>query len=168
MSDVEGAEQAEQSEPAPSKRGGRTPIVIAVLGLVTALGSGVLAWLALEQARENRDRLEESDRAASQLASRLGALEGDLNVIESRVSDSESDIQRVRSELGSIDDPTDNLFDLGSRIDAIESDLADTSSDLEDFSFAVIDSIVELRTCLNDYMDTVGRSGGGRYTYYYC
>ncbi|MFM8351659.1 MAG: hypothetical protein ACKN9D_11415 [Actinomycetales bacterium] len=68
-------------------------------------------------------------------------------------------------------------YSVASTIDGVDVELGRIRRELDSrpassVTFAdltlIAEAIAKLRRCVNDYMDTVGRAGGGYYRYYYC
>jgi len=134
-----------------------------VLALLVALAAGGVAgylWYEFDEFRTATDR-------------QLSRIRSDIRDLESRMDSLESDVGVVvgfgslAGRVDSLESDLGNLPGLGSVEDRL-GDLERSIDDLEFATFLQAGSIDDLAECVNAYMQTVGDSGGGRYTYYFC
>ena len=112
--------------------------------LLVAVAAIVVAAFAVRDARQARDDLRKLQFA---LRVNVGVL---------------------RSDLDTVIGPFGDLDSLTTKVDDIAEEVATLDGSIKSSGFDVDERIEELRACINLYMQTVGDSGGGRYTYYLC
>ena len=88
----------------------------------------------------------------------IGVLAASSAVLWVQLNDAQNSLHKINSELNEI---SPNLI---AQISIAESKASDAQSEAEDAQWSVDGAI----DCVNEYMKTVGDSGGGRYTYYLC
>jgi hypothetical protein len=149
----------------------------ALSGLVTALalvtgGAGlVLGLLSLQRAKDLEQESVRTQRELRSLQSNFDNLDRELSDVglsvdnlDRVVSDVGYSVDEIESALGLLRGALNSSEDVASILESLESDMGELSMSV-DIAFVAID---RLQDCVNEYMDVVGRSGGGRYTYYYC
>ena len=149
------------------RRPRRLLVAVTVFAAMLATGASVVAVLALSEAREARSELSDSQGEVGSLSQRLGDMQGAIDSVQSDVQSVQSDVSSVESNVASLVDPSGELNELSGRIDDVAFDVRLMDDAVFGF-FGLSGSIDDLKSCLNTYMETVGNSGGGRYTYYMC
>jgi hypothetical protein len=96
--------------------------------------------------------------AAVLALSKIRTVEDDLRKSEAKVRSLSYELDNTTSELSrSIDDLTGPY-----------GELSDLSDQITDAQSELSGDIFWLRTCVNEYMDTIAEAGGRRYTYSHC
>lgn len=130
-------------------------MLVAGIAAVVALAAVVLAGVAWNQAR--------------QLETQLAATQDELADVTAEQRDLSSTVSAVAGDVGDLQAATGES--LSSYLAGLDRAVAQAQSDAQDAQFASqslaarTEALVE---CVNDYMKTVGDSGGGYYRYYFC
>jgi hypothetical protein len=164
IDDVTATEETstEPASAAPS-HGRRSITAVAVVALLVAalaVAGVVYLWFELDDVKTS------SERQVSFLRSSISDLEYRVDSLESDVGDTFG-FDSLSRRVEDLEDSVGSL----SGYDSVEDRLSSIESDLGDLGFIVFDQggqISDLTACVNDYMETVGDAGGGRYTYYFC
>lgn len=146
----------EPGAPGDAGSGGtRLPLVVAAVAAVIALAAVVFAGASWNQARQletqlvaAQDQLADVVSEQRGLASTVSAVAGDVGDLQAATGES------LSSYLAGLD----------RAITEAQSDATDALLTAESLSGRT-QALVE---CVNDYMKTVGDSGGGYYRYYFC
>jgi hypothetical protein len=109
----------------------------------------------------------------------VGLLGWQLAVAKSDVTDLTAELKTTQSRLDEVEATAASADQLLSGLGTVTSDLEDLrlqvdsmvggSSLFASSSFSEVDDRIDaLISCVNEYMETVGDAGGGRYYYYLC
>jgi hypothetical protein len=141
--------------PARVPAGWKALAILSLFVALAAVGAAGYLWSELDDLRETA--LQRDSRTNS-----------DLSDAERRISSLERD---VGYSVG-FDSLTSQISGLDRELDALKRKIDQVDQGMPrslEFELGLVASAVgDLRDCINDYMDTVARAGGGRYTYYWC
>lgn len=138
-------------------------IAIAVIAVLLAVGAGLIANHALAEAKKARAELSDTRFNADNLQTQLAALETKLGSLRSRQALTAASVAEINKPGG-----------LSSAVAAVQTQVDTLKAEIDGVSSTVgglggfgarIDAIAR---CVDTYMDTVAKAGGGRYTYYKC
>lgn len=134
---------------------GRLPLLVAGVAAIVAFAAVVLAGVSWNQAR--------------QLETQLAATQDELAEVNADQRNLASTVSAVAGDVGDLQAATGES--LASHLAGLDRAVAQAQSDAQDAQFASqslaarTEALVE---CVNEYMKTVGDSGGGYYRYYFC
>ena len=135
-----------------TRRRARSDAVLSVILLVTLTGFAISVYCGMVEVDEERETLRrETVSALSALSARVGRIERDVDEITDALPP----------------DVTDSLIGVAQVVDDLGRSVSTVRSELDRVRLDV-DGV---RSCVNAYMDTIGRWSGNvasRYSYFYC
>ena len=138
-------------------------IVVAVIAVLLAVGAGLIANHALAEAKKARAELSDTRFNADNLQTQLTALESKLGSLRTRQALTAASVAAI-NEPGGLSSAVETVQ---IAVDALKAEIDGVSSTVGGLGgFGA--RIESLARCVDTYMDTVAKAGGGRYTYYKC